>query len=67
MSQLAARLIHLESSATREPNCRNASVIQCGGKFVESGDAFSAWRNQVVDRDVQNEGSLVQTALRFAR
>jgi hypothetical protein len=67
VSQLSAGLIHLEASAAGKPNGRNAAVIERSGELVESGNAFSVGRNEVVNRDVQNEGSLMQTILRFTR
>jgi hypothetical protein len=41
-------------------------VIEGGGELVESWDALSMGGNQVVDGDVKDVRSLMQTVLRFA-
>jgi hypothetical protein len=66
VSQLAARIVQLEAGPAREPNRGDAAVIEGGGEFIEARDAFSAGRNQVVNGDVKDEGSLAQKVLRYA-
>jgi len=60
VGQLTARIVHLEACAACEPDCGNAAVVEGGGEFVEARYAFSLWRNQAVNSDVKDKGSLVQ-------
>jgi hypothetical protein len=64
--EFAARRIHLKAGAAGEPDRGNAAVIKGGGEFVETRYTFSVSGNQVVDGDVQDERSLMQTVLRCA-
>jgi len=52
VGQLAAGIIHLEAGAAGEPDCRDAAMIEGGGELVESWNALSIGRDQVVNGDV---------------
>jgi hypothetical protein len=65
MGELSAGFIHLEARPARQKHRRNAAMIESGRKFVEPWDGLSMRRNQVVDSDIENEGSLAQKALRL--
>jgi hypothetical protein len=66
VSELAARFIQLEAGAASKPDGRNAAMIEGCRKFVEARNAFPAGRDEVVNRDVQDERSVMQTVLRYA-
>jgi hypothetical protein len=67
VGEFTAGIIHLEASAAGDQHRRDAVVIQGSREFVESGEHLPSSGNQVIDADVQDEGSLVQTVLRFSR
>ncbi len=67
VSELTAGIIHLEAGAAGEQHGRDTVVIEGGREFVESSDHFASSGNQVIDGDVQDEGSLTQTVLRASR
>ena len=67
VGQLTAGIVQLQAGAAREPDGRNAAVVQGGSQFVEARYAFSVGRNQAVHRDVKNKGSLLQEVLRRSR
>jgi len=64
--ELAARRIRLKAGAAGEPDCGNAAVIKGGGEFVETRHTLSVSGYQVVNGEVQDERSLMQTVLRSA-
>jgi len=67
VGEFTAGIIHLEASAAGDQHGRDAVVIQGGCEFVESGNHLPPSGNQVIDGDVQDEGSLMQTVLRCSR
>jgi hypothetical protein len=53
----------LEARATGKPHGGNSGVVERRTKFIEAGDAFSALRNEVVDRYIENARGVVQANL----
>jgi hypothetical protein len=66
VSQLAPGFIQLEAGAASKPDGRNAAMIEGGSEFVKTRNAFPPGGYQVVDGDVQDERSVMQTVLRSA-
>ena len=54
MGQFTTGVVQLVPCATREPDRRNASVIECGSEFVKTGSDRSAGRNQTIHCDIKN-------------
>ena len=67
VGEFTAGIIHLEAGAAGDQHGGDAVVIQGGREFVESGNHLPSCGNQVINGDVQDEGSLVQTVLRYSR
>ena len=63
VAQLSPRLVELEAGTTGKPHGGNSGVVERRTKFIEAGDAFSALRNQLVDRYIENAGGVVQANL----
>ncbi len=63
VAQLSARLVELEARATGKPDGWNSGLVERRSEFIEASDAFSALRNEVVDRYIENAGGLVQANL----
>jgi hypothetical protein len=62
VAQPSARLVELEARATGKPHRWDPGVVKRRSEFIEAGDAFSALRNQGVDRYIENAGGLVQAS-----
>jgi hypothetical protein len=45
VGQFATRIVQLVTCAAREPDRRDATVIECGSEFIKSGDDISSGRN----------------------
>ena len=50
VSQLAARRIKLQACPARNPNGRDAFVVQSGDKLVQSGSRLACDRDEIIDR-----------------
>lgn len=54
MGQFTTGVVQLVPCAAREPNRRNATVIECGSEFVKTGSDRSAGLNQTIHCDIQD-------------
>jgi hypothetical protein len=64
MPVFAACLVELQPRATGEPHSGNARMIERGCEFVQTSQTLPAGRNEFVNGNIKNVGSLAQIGLR---
>ena len=62
MAQLSPRLVELQPRPARQPDSRDPFMVQRSRKFIKPGNGFPALREQGINRNVENAGSLAQAS-----